>query len=210
MTFQCRPPCQRVSASERAARTACAAGAVMTSIRLTGLVKRYGPTVALGGLDLVAHSGEILGVAGPNGSGKSTMVGVLAGETPLDDGVVEVDGVPWTRPRHQGRCRASGTAAVSEPLGGGEPGRPVESASSSDGPRSTRRNAARPGLRPDRRRRPAARVAPFVSPTHVEIIARAPAGRRGGAFDEPNSALSFTESAELFEYMHALAQPARS
>ena len=69
---------------------------VRSSVVLTGLVKRYGPTVALDGLDLHAFGGEILGVAGPNGSGKSTMVGVLAGELPLDEGVVEINGDVWS------------------------------------------------------------------------------------------------------------------
>jgi ABC-type multidrug transport system ATPase subunit len=35
-----------------------------------GLTERYGPTVALGGIDLQAPAGSILGMLGPNGAGK--------------------------------------------------------------------------------------------------------------------------------------------
>jgi ABC-type sugar transport system ATPase subunit len=65
-------------------------------VRIRGLRKRYGDTVALDGLDLDAHPGEILGVAGPNGAGKSTMVKILAGEVDRDEGEILVDGRPWS------------------------------------------------------------------------------------------------------------------
>jgi ABC-type sugar transport system ATPase subunit len=65
-------------------------------MRIRGLRKRYGDTVALDGLDLDAHAGEVLGVAGPNGAGKSTMVKILAGEVERDEGEILVDGEPWS------------------------------------------------------------------------------------------------------------------
>jgi ABC-type sugar transport system ATPase subunit len=65
-------------------------------VRIRGLQKRYGETVALDGLDLDARPGEILGVAGPNGAGKSTMVKILAGEVDRDEGEILVDGAPWS------------------------------------------------------------------------------------------------------------------
>ena len=43
-----------------------------------GLVKRFGDTTALDGVDLVARPGAVLGLLGPNGSGKTTTVRVLA------------------------------------------------------------------------------------------------------------------------------------
>jgi len=61
-------------------------------IVIEGLHKRYGDTVALGGLDITAKPGEILGIAGPNGSGKSTMVKTLAGEVIADRGRILLDG----------------------------------------------------------------------------------------------------------------------
>src|ERR1035441_7603832 len=39
-----------------------------------GLVKRYGATVALAGVDLSVPAGAILGVLGPNGAGKTTAI----------------------------------------------------------------------------------------------------------------------------------------
>jgi ABC-2 type transport system ATP-binding protein len=41
------------------------------------LVRTYGPTVALGGIDLEVMRGEIYGFLGPNGAGKSTLIRVL-------------------------------------------------------------------------------------------------------------------------------------
>ncbi len=61
-------------------------------LELSGLVKRFGSTTALDGLDLHAGPGEIVGVAGPNGAGKSTLIHVLAGEINEDAGSVTLDG----------------------------------------------------------------------------------------------------------------------
>ncbi len=61
------------------------------------LRKVYGDTVALAGLSLEVRPGEILGIAGPNGAGKSTMVKILAGEVERDSGEILVDGEAWSR-----------------------------------------------------------------------------------------------------------------
>jgi ABC-2 type transport system ATP-binding protein len=52
---------------------------VTTPIEITGLVKTFGPTRALDGLDLAVEEGEVHGFLGPNGSGKSTTIRVLLG-----------------------------------------------------------------------------------------------------------------------------------
>ncbi|MGH3022284.1 MAG: ABC transporter ATP-binding protein [Gaiellaceae bacterium] len=44
-----------------------------------GLVKRYGPVTALGGVDLDVEEGELVGLLGPNGAGKSTLVKIGCG-----------------------------------------------------------------------------------------------------------------------------------
>lgn len=49
------------------------------AVRVSGLVRTFGPVRALNGLDLTVHVGEILGILGPNGSGKSTLIRVIAG-----------------------------------------------------------------------------------------------------------------------------------
>ena len=47
-------------------------------IQVEGLVKKFGETTALAGVDLAARPGTVLGLLGPNGSGKTTTVRVLA------------------------------------------------------------------------------------------------------------------------------------
>ncbi len=65
----------------------------MTS-RLTtrGLVKRYGSTVALDGVDLDVEDGGILAVLGPSGCGKTTLLRLIAGFIAPDEGTVSIDG----------------------------------------------------------------------------------------------------------------------
>lgn len=48
------------------------------AVQAEGLVKHFGPTKALAGVDLAAPAGSILGVLGPNGAGKTTAVRILA------------------------------------------------------------------------------------------------------------------------------------
>ncbi|MBB5853431.1 ATP-binding cassette domain-containing protein [Amycolatopsis umgeniensis] len=48
------------------------------AIRAEGLVKHYGETKALDGVDLEVPSGKVVGVLGPNGAGKTTAVRILA------------------------------------------------------------------------------------------------------------------------------------
>jgi ABC-2 type transport system ATP-binding protein len=69
----------------------------MTSaIAVTGLVKTYGATRALDGLDLDVATGEVHGFLGPNGAGKTTAIRVLLGLLRADAGqAVLLDGDPW-------------------------------------------------------------------------------------------------------------------
>jgi daunorubicin resistance ABC transporter ATP-binding subunit len=61
-------------------------------IEAEGLRKRFGPTVALDGLDLEVPRGAILGVLGPNGAGKTTAVRILTTLTRPDAGWARVAG----------------------------------------------------------------------------------------------------------------------
>lgn len=62
------------------------------TIEASGVVKRFGKTLALDGLDLVAEHGEILAVIGPNGAGKTTFVRSVATLIRPDEGTLRVFG----------------------------------------------------------------------------------------------------------------------
>ncbi|MGW9350496.1 ATP-binding cassette domain-containing protein [Nocardiopsis flavescens] len=62
-----------------------------------GLVKRFGKTVALDGVDLSAAPGTVLAVLGPNGAGKTTAVRVLATLARPDSGTARVGGFDVVR-----------------------------------------------------------------------------------------------------------------
>ncbi|MBA2949375.1 sugar ABC transporter ATP-binding protein [Streptomyces himalayensis] len=63
-------------------------------VRIRGLSKRFGGTLALDDVDLDIHRGSILALLGPNGAGKSTLIKVLAGVHHADEGEVTVAGHP--------------------------------------------------------------------------------------------------------------------
>jgi ABC-2 type transport system ATP-binding protein len=63
------------------------------AISVRGLVKRYGESIAVAGLDLDIRRGEIFALLGPNGAGKTTTVEVLEGYRKRDGGDVRVLGV---------------------------------------------------------------------------------------------------------------------
>ena len=62
------------------------------TIEAEGLVKRFGKTTALDGLDLVAEPGQVLAILGPNGAGKTTFVRAVATLLRPDEGTLRVAG----------------------------------------------------------------------------------------------------------------------
>ncbi|WP_433362236.1 ATP-binding cassette domain-containing protein [Streptosporangium sp. CA-115845] len=93
------------------------------AIQAEGLVKRYGETRALDGVDLLVPQGRLLGVLGPNGAGKTTAVRILATLLRPDAGTAVVGGYDVTRQAHQVRSLIGLTgqyAAVDEMLTGVE------------------------------------------------------------------------------------------
>jgi ABC-2 type transport system ATP-binding protein len=69
---------------------------VSGAIEIRGLVKTFGTTRALDGLDLEVAPGEVHGFLGPNGSGKSTTIRILLGLLRADSGAATVLGMdPW-------------------------------------------------------------------------------------------------------------------
>jgi simple sugar transport system ATP-binding protein len=79
-------------------------------LRVEGITKAYGNTVANDGLDLELHGGEVHGLLGQNGAGKSTLVGILTGHLQPDSGTVSRDGAPvdLSTPVHAARAGIAG------------------------------------------------------------------------------------------------------
>jgi ABC-2 type transport system ATP-binding protein len=67
---------------------------VTTAFSCRELEKRYGNTVALGGVDLSVEAGELVGLLGPNGAGKSTLVKIACGLVRASAGSAQVAGAP--------------------------------------------------------------------------------------------------------------------
>jgi oleandomycin transport system ATP-binding protein len=91
------------------------------AIEARGLVKNFGKTRALAGVDLVARPGTVLGVLGPNGAGKTTAVRILATLLRPDAGQALVCGYDVGRQAHEVRQLIGLTgqyASVDEGLSG--------------------------------------------------------------------------------------------
>jgi len=88
-------------------------------VEAEGLVKRFGETEALRGLDLAVERGTVLGVLGPNGAGKTTAVRILTTLLRADGGRAVIDGVDVATDPARVRARIGLTgqyAAVDERL----------------------------------------------------------------------------------------------
>ncbi|GAA4557043.1 ATP-binding cassette domain-containing protein [Planotetraspora kaengkrachanensis] len=95
----------------------------MHAIRAEGLIKRYGGTTALDGVDLEVPVGKVIGILGPNGAGKTTAVRILATLLRPDGGRAEVGGHDVVRDpvRVRGLIGLTGQyASVDEGLSGTE------------------------------------------------------------------------------------------
>src|SRR5262249_8373973 len=64
----------------------------MSLLEVSGLLKRFGGLLAVGGLDLSMAEGEMLGLIGPNGAGKTTVFNLLSGFLVPDDCEIGVAG----------------------------------------------------------------------------------------------------------------------
>ncbi|WP_309144418.1 sugar ABC transporter ATP-binding protein [Streptomyces sp. BR123] len=179
-------------------------------VRIRGLGKRFGGTVALDGVSLDIHGGSVLALLGPNGAGKSTLIKVLAGVHHADAGEVTVAGHPLGSEAasaklsfiHQDLGLVEWmTVAENIALGTGYPRR--------HGLISWRRTRERCAealeivaghLHPD------ARIAD-LSPAERSLVAIARAlAKQAELFvlDEPTATLPAADCTRLFEVLHAL------
>src|SRR5262245_43385826 len=93
------------------------------AIHAEGLVKTYGRTRALDGLDLTVHTGEVHGFLGPNGAGKTTTIRVLLGLLRADAGTARLlGGDPWSDATalHRRLAYVPGDVTLWPSLSGGE------------------------------------------------------------------------------------------
>ncbi|MFW6060406.1 MAG: sugar ABC transporter ATP-binding protein [Phycisphaeraceae bacterium] len=84
-------------------------------LRMTGIEKRFGPTVALAGVDLSVRAGEVHALVGENGAGKSTLMRILSGAEQPDAGQMWLDGMPYA-PRDPAEGRRRGVAMIYQEL----------------------------------------------------------------------------------------------
>jgi ABC-2 type transport system ATP-binding protein len=70
------------------------------TIEVSGLRKRFGPTVALDGMSFTVAPGQVAGFVGPNGAGKSTTMRVILGLDAPDEGTALIAGHRYQSLRH--------------------------------------------------------------------------------------------------------------
>jgi ABC-2 type transport system ATP-binding protein len=96
---------------------------MVLAIDVSGLVKSFGTTRALDGLDLAVETGEVHGFLGPNGAGKTTTLRVLLGLLRADGGSVRLlGGDPWhdVATLHRRLAYVPGDVSLWPTLTGGE------------------------------------------------------------------------------------------
>jgi ribose transport system ATP-binding protein len=82
---------------------------------MEGVRKRFGPTVALDGVDLEVGAGEVLALVGENGAGKSTLMKILSGAYTADAGKMGLDGREYA-PKNPLEARRRGVAMIYQEL----------------------------------------------------------------------------------------------
>ncbi|GGX00609.1 sugar ABC transporter ATP-binding protein [Streptomyces lomondensis] len=179
-------------------------------VRVRGLSKRFGGTVALAGVDLDVHAGSVLALLGPNGAGKSTLIKILAGVHHADAGQITVAGQPLG-----GHTASRSMSFIHQDLG------LVDWMTVAENIALTTGYARRGGLISWRRTRErcvaalrivAAHLDPDAPVSHLApadrslvAIARALAARaRLIVLDEPTARLPAADSARLFRVLHDL------
>src|ERR671927_975936 len=93
------------------------------AISVSGLVKTFGRTRALNGLDLTVRTGEVHGFLGPNGAGKTTTIRILLGLMRHDGGRARLlGGDPWAQATalHRRLAYVPGDVTLWPNLTGGE------------------------------------------------------------------------------------------
>ncbi len=187
----------------------------MTVLALSNISKRFGPSLALDGVNLSLQAGEVHALIGENGAGKSTLMNVLAGLVPADSGTMEVGGAPYS-PSSPLDARSRGIALIHQELSlfphlsvaenimmGMEPSR----AGVVDSRRLRERTAEVLATFDHAEITPDARVANLsIAARQIVEICRAIAARaRIILMDEPTSSLQRDDVARLFSVIRKFA-----
>ncbi len=88
---------------------------MMSLLRVDGLSKRFGPTVALDGVSFALDAAQVHALIGENGAGKSTLMNLLAGALQPDSGRMEIAGAPYVPSSPHDASRA-GIALIHQEL----------------------------------------------------------------------------------------------
>jgi ribose transport system ATP-binding protein len=183
-------------------------------LSMLGVHKRFGATMALGGVELSVEPGQVLALVGENGAGKSTLMKVLSGAHQPDAGQMWLDGQPYS-PRNPLEARRAGVAMIYQELSlarhltvaenillGVEPGR---------GPMMDWREARRVAAdalgqlgRPDIPVDVAVGRLSIASQQLVEIGRAVAVGCRVLVLDEPTSSLTSRDITLLFDLVRRL------
>ena len=75
-------------------------------IQAERLVKRFGDTEVVSGIDICVNAGQCFGILGPNGAGKTTTIRMILGQSPINDGQLTIFGFkhPQDAPEIRNRC----------------------------------------------------------------------------------------------------------
>ena len=87
----------------------------MSTLKLTSICKRFGPTLALQGVGLELGRGKVHALIGENGAGKTTLMNILVGILQPDQGQMELDGRLYA-PSSPLEARRHGLALIHQDL----------------------------------------------------------------------------------------------
>src|SRR5262249_4804706 len=186
----------------------------MPILKLSGISKRFGATIALDGVDLELGPGQVYALIGENGAGKSTLMNIISGAVKPDAGLMELDGKPY-QPASPAGARDNGISLIHQELSlfphltvaenimmGIEPARLglVDFESTRNRAVSLTGDFGHPEIRPEAR----VRSLPIALRQVVEICRAIASNARIVLMDEPTSSLQGRDVTRLFALIRRL------